>query len=239
MDETPLPWPCPTKGVSIPGAQELTPTRPPPSPDRQDSAQSGKLKEVLPNLSINMHTLSARDKGPRPPPGSPRWGGGRQPPGTGGSWVHLQISMPSAPMDLQAAGVDATQRPSPSRAPPTPSQISRRDPLPSLPRPLIQPSAPEGLMGAAGTRVRLAGHCRWGESVGLPGPPCSGSWGPGGLASETPLQILQAWGGRVQGGVCAREALPGISSGAAQTARNRGHIQGISSSGDQLGRGAK
>ena len=71
MDETPLPWPCPTKGVSIPGAQELTPTRPPPSPDRQDSAQSGKLKEVLPNLSINMHTLSARDKGPRPPPEAP------------------------------------------------------------------------------------------------------------------------------------------------------------------------
>lgn len=111
--------------------------------------------------------------------------------------MHFQISMPSAPVEFQAAGVDATQRPSPSQAPPTPSQTSHRDPLPRLPRPLIQPSAPEGLVGAAGTRVRpgFAGHCRWGESGGLPGPPCSGSWGPGGLASKTPLQILHTWGG--------------------------------------------
>lgn len=53
-----------------------------------------------------------------------------------------------------------------------------------------------------------------------------------------PLEILQAQGGRVRGSACTREEIPGISSGAAQTARKRGHTEGICSWED-LGDGAK
>lgn len=125
--------------------------------------------------------------------------------GLGGSWVHL------CPCGI-------------------PSSWGRAHPGPHAPPhlrgPLSPARPPSGTLRAFPGRQFLPQKASWvragqglgqsalspagGRSGGLLGPPGSASWPPT-PGFQSPLQILQAQGGRVQGGVCAWEALPGIS----------------------------